>query len=80
MGKPIMTDSQTAMKTRMSFARVCVEIAADCSFPTELPVKIDDIKLMVKVEYPWKPIACSHCKSFGHSSVKCIYSPTHKEY
>ncbi|KAI3971173.1 hypothetical protein MKW92_025451 [Papaver armeniacum] len=78
VGKPIMTDAPTAMKTRMSFARVCVEIDANCSFPSKLPFQIDDMKYEVRAEYPWKPSACSHCKSFGHTSGKCISNPAPK--
>ncbi|XP_026410184.1 uncharacterized protein LOC113305345 [Papaver somniferum] len=78
VGTPIMTDTPTAMKTRMSFARVCVEIDSNCTFPSELPYQIDDKKYKVRVEYPWKPALCSLCKSFGHSSAKCGYNPAPK--
>lgn len=79
VGKPIMIDAPTAMKTRMAFARVCVEIEASCSFPATLPFQIDDKKYEVRAEYPWKPTACSHCKSFGHRSDKCIYSKVNQK-
>ncbi|XP_026384718.1 uncharacterized protein LOC113280286 [Papaver somniferum] len=77
-GKPIMTDAPTAMKTRMAFARVCVEIDANCTFPTKLPFQIDDKKYEVRAEYPWKPTSCCHCKSFGHSNDKCAANQVRK--
>ncbi|XP_026430013.1 uncharacterized protein LOC113326511 [Papaver somniferum] len=44
VGTPIMTDTPTTMKTRMSFATVCVEIDSTCTFPSELSYQIDDKK------------------------------------
>lgn len=79
VGTPIMTDTPTALKTRMSYARVLVEVAPDCEFPEELPILVDDVKLVVKAEYPWRPNACSHCKTFGHSDAKCSFIPKTKE-
>ncbi|XP_026445340.1 uncharacterized protein LOC113345910 [Papaver somniferum] len=71
VGKLIMTDAPTAMKTRMSFARICVEIDAERKYPTKLPFRIDDKKYKVRAEYSWKPSSCCHCKSFGHLSHNC---------
>lgn len=73
-----MTDTPTTLKTRMSYARVCVEIDSTCTFPSEIPYQIDDKKYKVRVEYPWKHTLCSLCKSFGHSSAKCGSNPTPK--
>lgn len=55
VGTPIMTDTPTAMKSSMSYARVCVEIDSTCTFPSELPYQIDDKKYKVRDEFPWKP-------------------------
>lgn len=71
VGKPIMTDTPTAMKIRMDYARICVEIDVNCSFPEELPFQIENEKFKVRAEYPWKPTSCSHCKSFAHSTARC---------
>lgn len=45
VGTPIVTDTPTALKTRMSYARILVEVAADCAFPTEFPIQVDTVKL-----------------------------------
>ncbi|XP_026383468.1 uncharacterized protein LOC113278965 [Papaver somniferum] len=71
VGTPIMTDTPTALKTRMSYVRVLVEVAADCGFPSNLHIQVDNENFIVKAEYSWKPDACSHYKNFGDSSAKC---------
>lgn len=71
VGKPIMTDTPTDMKIRMDYARICVEIDVNCSFPEELPFQIENEKFKVRAEYPWKPTSCSHCRSFAHSTARC---------
>ncbi|XP_026397787.1 uncharacterized protein LOC113293345 [Papaver somniferum] len=73
-----MTDSHTALKTRMNFARICVEVDTDCTYPAEIPYRIDNEKFVVRAEYPWKPPSCTHCKSFGHPSGKCKLAPKTK--
>ena len=33
----------------------------------------------MKVEYPWKPLVCSHCDVFGHSMQACKIRPRTSE-
>ena len=33
----------------------------------------------VKVDYPWKPLVCSHCDVFGHSMQACKIRPRTSE-
>jgi hypothetical protein len=36
-------------------------------FPSELDVDLGDGTFMeVGIEYPWRPLKCSHCNAFGH--------------
>lgn len=71
VGKPILTDAPTALKTRLAFARIYVEVDADCKYPTKLPFRLDDKKYEVRAEYAWKPSSCFHCKTFGHLGHNC---------
>ncbi|XP_026458963.1 uncharacterized protein LOC113359566 [Papaver somniferum] len=72
VGVPIMLDKQTLNRTRMSYARVCVEIDTSCEFPSSIPVYLDGmLAFEVDVEYPWKPPMYTHCKTFNHSSIAC---------
>ncbi|KAL5706635.1 hypothetical protein ACHQM5_024778 [Ranunculus cassubicifolius] len=72
IGKPMYPDKQTETKVHTDFARVCVEIDTECTYPEVVPVIIDGgKKLCIPVEYKWKPPQCHKCNVFGHSKFKC---------
>lgn len=72
IGKPVCSDSITAKKDRISFARVCIEIQADFELPQILKIKgPGGREFAQKVEYEWIPPRCSHCKVFGHKTDRC---------
>lgn len=43
VGQPLMMDDCTINKTRLSYARVLVEINFDCQFPSAIPLWIDSL-------------------------------------
>lgn len=72
IGKPICTDGVTADGSRLSYARVCVEIFADMDFIDE--IEYEDPygnKYRQEVFYEWRPPRCSNCLNFGHMKDKC---------
>ncbi|XP_026415955.1 uncharacterized protein LOC113311331 isoform X1 [Papaver somniferum] len=72
VGKPLMMDDCTINKTRLSYARVLVEISFESQFPGFIPLWIDGKYVMnLPVEYQWKPQKCMVCHSFGHPNNKC---------
>ena len=72
LGTPLMLDVPTLEKKRLDFARVCVEIDIDCEFPTHFDIHVDrNMKVVIGVEYAWKPARCSHCGVFGHTLENC---------
>lgn len=72
LGKPLLADDCTLMRTRLSYARICVEVDVDFHYPASIPLMIDGkIALEMPVEYQWKPPKCESCKVFGHSSKNC---------
>lgn len=72
IGKPIMMDHLTLTKSRMSFARVLVEVDITCDYPASVPVYYKGKHVVdVEVEYSWKPQVCSECSCFGHTLSKC---------
>lgn len=77
IGKPLFVDKTTEKLEPMNFARICIEITSSSNLPDKLDVTVFDeesnseIVVEVKVEYQNKPQSCSHCKSFGHSLLKC---------
>ncbi|GAV92559.1 DUF4283 domain-containing protein [Cephalotus follicularis] len=72
LGVPLCMDAATAAGNRLSFARVCVEMKANSSFPHSFKVRRrSGIVADIQVQYVWKPSACSVCKVFDHSSEQC---------
>jgi len=55
VGKPLCVDSIIEEQLRLGFARVLVEV---------------DV-INVGVEYPWLPIKCKKCNTFGHATHTC---------
>ncbi|PWA42554.1 hypothetical protein CTI12_AA543050 [Artemisia annua] len=66
---------------KLDFARVLVEVSASDELPHSLEIEYPALgdrpgrvgKLEVK--YQWKPPQCTHCKTFGHSTVACKVRP-----
>lgn len=72
LGKPLFADDCTINQDRLAFARVCIEVDVDFSYPENIPLLIDGkIAFDLPVEYQWKPYKCDVCKVFGHSSKDC---------
>jgi hypothetical protein len=72
VGKPLCADSVTEEQIRLGFARVLVEINIDSDFPKEVEVVgADGNRVIVGVEYPWIPVKCKKCKTFGHLAHTC---------
>jgi hypothetical protein len=71
-GKPLCADFITEEQIRLGFARVLVEVDIDSMFPKEVKViGVDGGRVVVGIEYPWLPIKCKKCRSFGHLSHSC---------
>ncbi|KAF5188350.1 hypothetical protein FRX31_022063 [Thalictrum thalictroides] len=68
IGKPLFMDKTTTKGTMLSFARICIEIEPESELPSSIPLAHN---VEIDLEYPWKPLICTKCKAFGHSTVKC---------
>ncbi|GJW24413.1 RNA-directed DNA polymerase, eukaryota, reverse transcriptase zinc-binding domain protein, partial [Tanacetum coccineum] len=86
IGKPMLMDKMTKERClkkagKLDFARVLVEISANDDLPNVLEIAYPPLgnrearigKLEVK--YQWKPPLCTHCKTFGHSTLSCKVRP-----
>lgn len=72
LGIPLYADGITAKANRLEFARICVEMKVGSDFPLFFGVDTEYGETFeVRVEYSWRPLQCSHCNVFGHSSAKC---------
>jgi hypothetical protein len=80
VGMPLKLDEPTAKETRLSYARILVEIKADAELPNEANITMYDGDSMVqKIEYEWIPPRCKSCKCFGHSVENCTVKKVWKE-
>ncbi|KAL3500009.1 hypothetical protein ACH5RR_039102 [Cinchona calisaya] len=69
-------DKMTAEQSRLSFARIYVEIDVDCMLPEMIPyVNEKGEQVAQTVTYEWIPPKCSHCKRFGHALYACPLKP-----
>ena len=72
VGIPLHLDTPTENHSRLSFARICIEVDVNCEFPKSALLDLGNGKYSnLRIEYPWVPQKCSHCKIFGHSRLKC---------
>uniref|UniRef100_A0A803P9H3 DUF4283 domain-containing protein n=1 Tax=Cannabis sativa TaxID=3483 RepID=A0A803P9H3_CANSA len=69
LGKPLMEDSITKERERLSYARVLVEVQMDQQLPSILEFENEYASnTSVGIKYEWKLISCSHCSGIGHSA------------
>ncbi|KAK1307315.1 hypothetical protein QJS10_CPA10g01534 [Acorus calamus] len=71
VGKPLYMDTATASRSRVDFARVCVEISAQSELPSSILYREESIWKEIPVDYEWKPSPCPQCRTFGHSESQC---------
>ncbi|GAV71772.1 LOW QUALITY PROTEIN: Exo_endo_phos domain-containing protein/DUF4283 domain-containing protein, partial [Cephalotus follicularis] len=69
LGCPLYMDAPTTNQQTLTFAKVCMDMLASSSFPNSIILDLDDgSSIVVGVEYPWIPQACSLCKLFHHAN------------
>lgn len=72
VGKPLVTDKLTAIRTRMSYPRVMVEVSADKPLKERVvlrgPLREEQVQ---EIHYEWWPWHCMECKKFGHKQGHC---------
>lgn len=75
IGVPLAVDNLTAKKTRLTYARVCVQVTKDCLYPDSIQISILGEPFTIQIQYEWKPIPCEHCSSIVHPSELCPSQP-----
>ena len=72
IGIPLHLDPLTENQTKLSFARICIEVGVDCEFPKSVLLdRGNGSYSTIRIEYPWVPQRCSECKLFGHNLLNC---------
>ncbi|XP_074271265.1 uncharacterized protein LOC141595193 [Silene latifolia] len=72
VGHYVHMDGATSDKIRLSYARVLVELHMDQKLPDKV-MFLDEkgMKVIVTVEYEWRPISCTSCNGIGHDTSQC---------
>ncbi|GJW33357.1 putative RNA-directed DNA polymerase [Tanacetum coccineum] len=90
VGKLLLMDKMTKehclkKSSKMNFARVLVEVAADDELPNAFEIEYPPLGSRparvgkLEVKYQWRPPLCTHCKSFGHKTLSCKIRPRTEE-
>ncbi|XP_028554235.1 uncharacterized protein LOC114580536 [Dendrobium catenatum] len=75
VGHPLAVDALTASKSRLTYARVCVQVDDKANFPETIPICVEGKLFNLKNQYEWRPTLCEFCGSLNHSSSKCSANP-----
>ncbi|OMO51164.1 reverse transcriptase [Corchorus capsularis] len=67
LGNPLYMDRATALKQKLSIAKVCVEV--DLEVVIELK---DGTSVSIEIEVPWRPPKCCTCNVFGHANCSVV--------
>jgi hypothetical protein len=75
IGRPIAMDEHTKNRSRISFARMLIEVDASFKFESEVQIQLPrgDF-VMQNVEYEFIPPVCHNCVCFGHTDKECPIS------
>ncbi len=74
-------DKATASRSRMQYAKVCVEVSAADVIPETLVLETGpELTVEIPVEVLWKPDQCSQCGVFGNSTTKCLKRPAKQQW
>ena len=79
IGKPVHTDSPTSSMTRLSYARVLIEIDLFAALPSLIDITLPNgVSKAQEVVYESLPRFCKQCKTLGHSTSACNSASSHK--
>jgi hypothetical protein len=79
IGKPVHADSPTSSMTRLSYARVLIEIDLFAALPSLIDITLPNgVSKAQEVVYESLPRFCKQCKTLGHSTSACNSASSHK--
>ena len=76
IGKPVKCDDPTTLMTRVSYARILIEVDLLSDLPSSINVILPNgTALQQQIVYESLPWFCRQCKSLGHSTLMCSNGP-----
>nr|XP_016491403.1 PREDICTED: uncharacterized protein LOC107811065 [Nicotiana tabacum] len=71
LGNPLFADGCTTKMTRVSYARIIIEVNVTKALPNEITVKDPSGRqFQSAIEFEWKPVFCAKCLNLGHNCAK----------
>ncbi|PIM97113.1 hypothetical protein CDL12_30422 [Handroanthus impetiginosus] len=71
IGQPLKVDEATRLRSRMNFARLCIEVDLQKPPPEFVKIQQEDEFTSVPVVFEKMPKYCSYCKHAGHDEQDC---------
>ena len=76
VGLPLYADATTKACSRISFARICIEVDASVPLVEEFEVEMQQedstsTLVTISVSYQWRTPICELCQVFGHVTSSC---------
>ncbi|CAK9136292.1 unnamed protein product, partial [Ilex paraguariensis] len=72
---PLNVDRPTATGSRLTFARICVEINPFIPLPDFVTIDTNDGSYDQAIEYDWKPNPCIKCQTLDDSPSSLAIPP-----
>eukprot|EP00258_Populus_trichocarpa_P025573 XP_024441592.1 uncharacterized protein LOC112324175 [Populus trichocarpa] len=80
IGKPLQSDMLTSIRSRLSYARVLIELDLMVDLPPSINITLPNIvDLVQKVVYETLPKFCKHCRVLRHTTSACSKAPANVE-
>ncbi|KAL6556123.1 hypothetical protein OROGR_005411 [Orobanche gracilis] len=73
IGTFIKADLNTINRSRLNFARICVEVNLKNHLYNSVGIRFDDVITELNVEYEKLPSYCNHCQHLGHDIDACYF-------
>ncbi|KAL6570175.1 hypothetical protein OROMI_014689 [Orobanche minor] len=71
VGEFLKADEPTHNRSRLSFARVCVEVNLKNHLPKKINLQVGEDSVPLDIEFEKVPEYCNYCKHIGHDIHKC---------
>ncbi|KAL6523075.1 hypothetical protein OROMI_031423 [Orobanche minor] len=71
VGDFLKVDEPTHNRSRLSFARVCVEVNLKNNLPKKINLQVGDDNVPLDIEFEKVPQYCNYCKHIGHDIYMC---------
>jgi hypothetical protein len=80
IGKPLQSDMLTSTRSRLSYARVLIELDLMVDLPPSINITLPNgVDLVQTVVYETLPKFCKHCRVLGHTTSACSKVPANVE-